>query len=101
MQTSVDELRLGALGAHNSGLAISSAVQLHPSPTYNPSGAEKIVVQALAQNVRFTLDGTNPTASLGFQLKANDPPLTIPLKGCTLKVIEETATASLQFQMSG
>lgn len=100
MQTQVDELQLGAVGAHNSGLDISSAVQLSPSATYNPGKAKKIVIQALTQAVRFTLDGTTPTASIGFQLKAGDPPVTIPLEGVTLKVIEATATASLQFQMA-
>ena len=100
MQTQVDELQLGSIGAHNSGLDISSAVQLSPSATYNPGKAKKVVIQALTQNVRFTLDGTAPTTTLGFLLTAGDPPITIPLEGVTLKVIEATATASLQFQMA-
>jgi len=81
-------------GAHNDGLAISSAT------TITTTGATKILVQALTQNVRFTLDGTAPTSTLGFQLKAGDPPVMIPLSQATvLKVIQEAATADLQYQL--
>jgi hypothetical protein len=91
----VNDLAFTPVGAHNSGLAISSAVSLTI-----PAGASKLMIQALTQNVRFTLDGTAATTSLGFQLKAGDPPVIIPLAPLTpvVKVIEETATASLQYQ---
>ncbi len=60
------------------------------------------MIQALTQNVRFTLDGTNPTATSGLQIKAGDPPMIIPVgASAILKVIQETATASLQFQWGG
>lgn len=89
-----DTFQLEPVGAHSSGATISSATTLTA-----PTGATKILMQALTQNVRFTLDGTAPTASLGFQLKAGDPPLVVPLGvGTVLKVIQETATASLQYQ---
>lgn len=88
-----DDLHFNVEGAHSSGATISSATTLTP-----PAGANRILIQALTQNVRFTLDGTTPTASLGFQLKAGDPPVLISVRDATLKVIEETATASLQYQ---
>ena len=82
------------IGAHSDGADVSSAATLTP-----PTGATKIMMQALTQNVRFTLDGTTPTASAGFQLKAADPPLVIFLRNATtIKVIEESATADLQYQ---
>jgi hypothetical protein len=82
------------LGAHNDGLAISSAVALTV-----PAGATKLLIQTLTQNVRFTLDGTTPTATKGFQLKATDPPVVIPIStGVAVKVIQEAATADLQYQ---
>ena len=94
IQTPVIELVIEPVGAHSSGLAISSATVLT-----RPAGATKILIQALTQNVRFTLDGTLPTAASGFQLKAADPPLIIPLGSRTrITVIQETATASLQYQ---
>ena len=91
------EMSFAPVGAHNSGLVISSAVTI-TIPTY----ATQWMVQALTQNVRFTLDGTPPTATLGFQLKAGDPPLILSVSpGLALKVIEEAATASLQYQFGG
>lgn len=82
------------VGAHVDGPTLTSAVTLTP-----PTGATKIMLQALTQNVRFTLDGTTPTASLGFQLKAGDPAVIVQIgNDVTLKVIEETATADLQYQ---
>lgn len=84
-----------AEGSHVDGLTISSAVEL----TKPGSGANKILIQALTQNVRYTLDGTTPTASLGFQLKAGDPPTLMYIGvGITLTVIEEASGADLQYQ---
>lgn len=82
-------------GQHDSGLDISSAVTLTP-----PEDASRLVIQALDQNVRFTLDGvTTPTAAIGFRLTVGDPPRVITIaKDTIVQVIEELATASLQFQ---
>lgn len=89
-----DALLFNPVGSHNDGLAIATAQTLTI-----PTGASKIMLQAHTQNVRFTLDGTTPEASKGFQLKAGDPPLTIPLGVSTvLMVIQEAATADLQYQ---
>lgn len=82
------------LGAHSDGLTITSAVTLTP-----PIGANKVMLQALSQNVRYTLDGTAPTASKGFQLKAGDAPIVIPInRHVEVRVIQEAATADLQYQ---
>lgn len=88
------DLELYPLGAHSSGANIAAATSLTA-----PARATKLIIQALTQNVRFTLDGTTPTAILGFQIRAGDPPFTIPVApGVTVKVIQEAATASLQYQ---
>lgn len=88
------EVHADVVGSHTSGRAIAAATTLAP-----PAGARRVLLQALTQNVRYTLDGTAPTASLGFQLKAGDPPVVIPVGDTVvLKVIEEAATASLQEQ---
>ncbi|HEX8186470.1 MAG TPA: hypothetical protein VF747_17015, partial [Blastocatellia bacterium] len=72
------------VGSHNDGLAISSAVALT-----KPAGATKLRIQALTQNIRYTLNGTTPTSSKGFQLKAGDPPITLHIAGgVTVTVIE-------------
>jgi len=88
-----DLLRFDPVGSHYDGTAISSATTLTP-----PDGATKLLIQALAQSVRITLDGTAPETARGFQLKPGDPPVMIWTAGATVKVIEEAATADLQYQ---
>lgn len=93
-ETSADRLRFNPLGAHADGTDVSSAATLTP-----PAGAGKLMLQALDQNVRYTLDGTTPTATKGFQLKAGDPPIILGIGGNTVvKLIEEAATADIQLQ---
>lgn len=87
-------LPLIPVGAHVANGAISSATTLDV-----PAGANRLLLQALAQNVRYTLDGTTPTASTGFRLTADtDPLLIVWTPGMSVKVIQETATASIQAQ---
>jgi hypothetical protein len=89
-----DVMMFDPIGAHNDGLAIATAQTITI-----PAGATKFLVQALGQNVRITLDGTPPTASTGFQIKADDPWVLVPLGlNTSIKVIEEAATADLQYQ---
>lgn len=84
------------VGSHVAGTVISSAVTI---TTTQPAASSKLLIQAITQNIRYTLDGTTPTASVGFQLKAGDPPVLIPVRsGMAIKVIEETATGSIQYQ---
>lgn len=84
------------VGSHTSaGVASSTTLTA-------PAGSSAILLQATAENIRFTLDGTTPTASTGFQLRAGDAPLLVMLLNVTaLKFIEETATAALQYQWLG
>lgn len=81
------------LGAHASNGSLASAAVLTA-----PAGADFLMLQAISQNVRFRLDGVNPTASVGFQLAAGDA-ITLPVNpGDTLRVIEEAASATIQYQ---
>lgn len=90
----LDALTFNPVGAHTANSSLATDVTLTV-----PDGATKILVQALSQDIRYTLGGTTPTTTLGFQLKADDQPVMIPLGGDTvLKFIEETATATLQYQ---
>jgi hypothetical protein len=89
-----DALLIEPTGNHSDGLDVSSAVTLTV-----PDGAHTLMMQALTQNVRFTVDGTTPEATKGFQLKAGDPPIILGFIGTpVVKVIEETTTADLQIQ---
>jgi len=81
-------------GSHAQDATISAATTLT-----QPAGANAILIQAFAQNVRYTLDGTTPTATLGFRIAAGDEKLIpVPASGMTVKVIEETASASIDYQ---
>lgn len=83
---------LKPVGSHASNSSLSSAVTLT-----KPAGASAIMMQAITQNVRYRLDAGTPTASLGFQLAAGDYIL-LPVPGDDVRVIEETASAVLQYQ---
>lgn len=94
METIIDTFWFDPIGSHSDGTAINTAVVLTP-----PTGAKKLLIQALTQNIRYTLDGTTPTASKGFQIKSEDPPIVIPVgPNTTITVIEEAATADMQYQ---
>ncbi len=91
------ETKFKRIGAHVSGPTISSAVVLSDTA---PANAKKLLMQAITQNIRYTLDGTTPTSTVGFQLRAGDPPVIIPYwpGDVTITVIEETSGAKLQYQ---
>lgn len=83
------------IGTHTTNSSLSSAVSITA-----PDSAEKIWIQAFTNNIRWTMDGTTPTASTGFQLIAGSI-IEIDFnysKVVTIKVIEETASASIQYQ---
>lgn len=93
MQAILDAYRFEPVAAHGAD-SVTTAATLT-----KPAGANKVLLQALTQNVRYTLDGSTPTTSSGFQLKAGDAPRQIAVDGgITLKVVTETGTASLQYQ---
>ena len=82
------------LGAHQSATDYSSAVTVTI-----PTGADRFMIQTVTQNIRFTLDGTAPTTTKGFQIKAGEYPGVFPLHNeSVLKIIEEAATAVVELQ---
>ena len=82
------------IGAHVSNANISSVTTLTA-----PTGATKILWQVMTANARYTLSGTNPSASSGFQIKAGDPPFVIELSdGVSIKVIQESGGADLEYE---
>ena len=88
---------IAVVGSHTTNSSLSSAVSLT-----QPANASRILLQALTQNVRFLFAETTstdaPTATNGFRLLAGERiDLSVPA-GTILKVIEETASASIQYQ---
>lgn len=90
------------VGDHIAGTDISSATVIMPGAMGVDLPADKVLIQTTAQNIRFTLDGTTPTPTVGFQLKSTDPPRQIIIRpetgGVILTVIEEAGGAVLQVQ---
>lgn len=78
---------------------IQSDATISASTTITPAtGADYILLEASTQNVRITLNGETPTATYGF-LIAKDSVFQIDCgQDVTIKVIEVTAGASVQWQ---
>lgn len=82
------------IGDHDSVDDLSTAVAMTP-----PEGGTQLLIQAIAQNIRYTLDGTTPTASIGFVMFADAEPVIIRVgAGGSITLIEETAGATAQYQ---
>ena len=93
-RTSVDQLSFYVNGSHTQNATISSAVTITA-----PAGATLMIVQAIDTNIRLTLDGTVPTTTKGFRLTAGRDPIILSVTpGQLIKVIEETATATIEYQ---
>lgn len=81
------------VGSHTINSSLSSAVTITI-----PEGVDSFLLQAFTQNVRVTFDGTNPTSTVGFQLTAGSMLQVDVGLDTTIKVIQETASASIQYQ---
>ena len=89
------------VGDHNDGTDISSAIVLSPANDgiATTDFVDKLLIQALDQSARFTISGTTPTSSVGFQLTAGNDPIIIPLGESTvITIIQAAATTDLQHQ---
>lgn len=93
IRVSTAPINIGLEGAHTQDTTIDTATTIVPTGRY-------LIMQATVagKNVRYTLDGTTPTASLGFVMVAQDPPVRFPVAGYTFKVIAETAGAAVDWQ---
>ena len=74
------------VGNHTRNATLNAAVDLS---ALRPADSDKIMIQCDTQNVRYTLDGTVPTATVGFLLLTTQPPVVIAVSDTTrLRVIE-------------
>lgn len=83
------------IGAHTQNASLGSVVTLTL-----PDGANAFLMQATGQNIKYTVDGSNPTTTRGFTLYATGTPVIVylPSNAVTVKVIESAATATLDYQ---
>lgn len=78
------------------GVALGAAVF---SPQDRPTGSEHLMVQTHTQNTYYTLDGTTPSATVGFLLLATLGPIMIHIgAGVTPKFLRAASGAVLQYQ---
>lgn len=67
---------------------------------YFPQNAHKIMMQANTKDLRYTLDGTTPSATVGFHLAAEASPITIEVnEHVKLQVIREESGTILQYEI--
>jgi len=67
---------------------------------YFPPGGKKIMFQAITKALRYTLNGTTPSATVGFQLAAAAAPVVIEINEHTqLQMIREESGTILQYEI--
>jgi hypothetical protein len=70
--------------------------------TAEVNAAKSMIIQAFTENVRYTLDGTTPTATVGFQRGSTDDEKEIVGNAAIMqaKFIAEQNTAVLQITLA-
>lgn len=69
-----------------------------PYSPYLPPGTASIMVQALTQNIRYTLNGTTPSATVGFQMLTTSAPIVIEItENMVLQFFREASGSILQY----
>jgi len=81
------------VNVHATNTSLAAAVTLA-----TPGGATKLILQALGANVRYRLDGVNPTATTGFRLFDGDTATITIGTGTAVSVIQETAGGTIEYQ---
>jgi hypothetical protein len=96
---SLNNNAIAPIGPHTTNSSLAAAVSLTQPLNVTCS---RILLQAFTQNVRFLFVETTstvvPTASVGFRLLAGECIDLSVSPGTILKIIEETASASIQYQ---
>lgn len=66
---------------------------------YEPPGVRGILMQAVTDDVRYTLDGTTPTAAIGFRLIQDTAPTFVEIDNNTvIKFYGEGGTSKVEYQ---
>ncbi len=84
------------VGPHTANSSLAAAVTLTP-PNISPA-VIRIQVQAIDQNIRYTLDGAMPTPTFGFRITAGNDPIILTIgPSTTLRFVEEAGGATLEY----
>jgi len=83
------------VGSHTRNATLGTRVDLSAT---RPDGADKLMIQSETQNVRYTLDGTTPTVTVGFLLLPTMGPIIIECSDTTrIRVIEAAGGAVINY----
>jgi len=94
--TRVEQAPFNPIGVHVQEDGLDVIVTLVPPNVAIPP--TKVMVQVAAQNLRYTLDGSAPTAAFGFILTAATDPIVITLGPDTVvQFIEVAGGAILEY----
>jgi hypothetical protein len=66
-----------------------------------PVGAREIMIQCQSGTARYTFGTVTPGTATGFQLRAGDAPVTIPIFGTAVKIAPEAGTITIAYQWGG
>lgn len=93
------DLVMFPVGTLQTGASINpSAITLtRPSGTQYQDAANTIIIECSA-DARYTIDGTTPTATVGFKISANTPATLYIGAGVSIKVFSSTASSTAQYQ---
>ena len=90
------EFSMAVVGAH---INVATATLASKQTYTKPEGATALLAQNTGtKNIRFTLDGTDPTASLGFVLPYSQMPVLLPCPGAAIEMIREADGGALDAQ---
>ena len=83
----------GNFVAHEIGVAVTASSGLATVATQVTAGAKQVIVQADGNDIRYRLDGTAPTASVGVLIKnGTSQPFNMP-DAAAARFIQVSATA--------
>lgn len=66
-----------------------------------PAGAQAALIRCESQNVRWRMDGTNPTATIGYPLLVGEELELDSAQMAAIKFIQQAATANLNVYFFG
>ena len=90
------EFSMIVIGSH---ITVSSATLASKQTYTKPAGATALLAQNTGtKNIRWTLDGTDPTSAIGFVLPYSQMPVLIPCPGSAIERIREADGATLDAQ---
>jgi len=90
----IQNIEVGGTGKYYQMTSLATATDVPGLPVGSGPGC-RVMIQALAQNVRYTVDGTTPTTTVGMRLHPTETHSINVAPGTVIKVIEETASAEV------